>query len=382
MRRSATVAACFFTGALFAASSALGQAPGQYPPPQYGQPPPQYGQPPPQQYPQQYGQPPPAQYGQPSPQYGGPPQYSGPPPGAPPQKPAASSESSMFELGTLYTASVGYGIGLGMWLDSEIGITDPGAALIAPAILGVGAPVGVYFLDQPSMPRGKPSAIAAGFAIGGAEGLGIAGTQFVTASKEDAWGFRGLGRSVAIGATLGGVGGYFVGEFAEPSPKLSALVSSGALWGTMIGSSIAYGTSGKGIGYGNANDSAAVGGLVGMNVGLAATAGLSFAMVPSWHQIQGMWLGAGIGGAASLPVFLFYAGSSTPPAKRGLVFTGTAMTLGIVAGAIFSPSDDHDSEAKNAPDSHPERPTFARITSVVPMPMNGGAGLSVAGVLY
>jgi hypothetical protein len=49
-----------------------------------------------------------------------------------------------------------------------------------------------------------------------------------------------------------------------------------------------------------------------------------------------MWAGAGIGVAASLPVFLFYAGDDGPPAKRGFLFMGTATTLGIAAGAIFA----------------------------------------------
>jgi hypothetical protein len=408
--------------AVTTASEAWAQAPQQYPPqqgypppqpypPQQGYPPPQQqqGYPPPQQgYPpqqQQQGYPPPQQQGYPPPpqQQGYPPPqqpYPGPPSqgASAPASPSASKDSSVFELGTLYAASVGYGVGLGIWLDAEIGISDPGTLLIAPAVLGVAAPVGVYFLDQPAMPRGKPSAIAAGLAIGAAEGLGIAGTQFVTADKKDAWGFRGLSRSVAIGATVGGVAGYALGELERPSPKLSAFVSSGALWGTLIGASMGYGTSPKGVGYGGSNDSAALGGLIGLNVGVAATAAVSMAMVPSYKQIQGMWEGAGIGFAASLPVYLFYAGEKGPPAKRGLVFTGTAMALGIVAGAVFSSSSDGPESAEsstgNGERAESARPAFARITSIIPtLPtskaagaggLNGlsGMGVSVAGVLY
>lgn len=344
-------------------------------PPQQQQPyPPQQQQPYPQQqkpYPQQQPYPPPQQ---PYPQQ------------ATPPRPAQSNESSLFELGTLYGTSAGYGVGLGIWLDAEMGVSDPGVSLIAPAVLGVAAPVGVYFLDQPSMPRGEPAAISAGLAIGAAEGLGIAGTQFVNADKADAWGFRGLSRSVAIGATLGGASGYAFGELEEPSPKLSAVVSSGAAWGTLIGASFGYGASPGGVGYGRSNDSAAVGGLVGMNVGLLATAGLSLAVVPSWHQIEGMWEGAGIGAAASLPVFLFYAGKSTPPAKRGLLFTGTAMLLGIVAGGVFSSSEDDPAPraagARGGAASRDRAAAFASLTSIVPFPTRGGAGLSLSGVLY
>jgi hypothetical protein len=329
-----------------------------------------------QPYPQAY---PPPGYSQPYP-----PGYpQSPPPGYAPAPVAqpASRAASGFELGTLYAASAAYGIGLGIWLDSEIGLEDPGLLLIAPAVLGIAAPVGAFFLDKPSMPRGKPSAIAAGLALGAAEGLGIAGTQFVASDKSEAWGFRGLARSVAIGATVGGVGGYLIGDLQNPSPKLSAMVASSALWGTLIGGSIGYGASAAGIGYGHANDSGAVGGLTGFNVGLLAGIGISLLAVPSYKQIAGMWEGAGIGAAASLPVFLFYTRDDGPPAKRGLIFSGVAMTLGIAAGAIFASPDDGPSGS--ATDT-PAAAGVAAITGITPFttPGDKGAGLAVTGILY
>lgn len=310
-------------------------------------------------------------------QYGGQGQFgsTAPFPGTSPR--TQTRASSTFEIGTLYATAVGYGVGLGVWIDSEAKITDPGTALILPAVLGVAAPFGVYFMDQPSMPRGKPSAIAVGMLIGAGEGLGIAGTQFVTSDKDTAWGFRGLGRSVALGSTLGGVGGYLVGEYMEPAPQSNAFVMSGVAWGTLIGASFAYGASPAGVGYGKSNDYAAIGGLVGFNVGLAATAGLSSVFIPTYRQLTGMWAGAGIGAVASLPVFLFYAGDSTPPAKRGLVFTGTAMTLGLAAGALITAGGDSSrDQASERPDKSP-----ITISYVAPMSVPGGAGLSMGGII-
>jgi hypothetical protein len=293
----------------------------------------------------------------------------------PPRAPAPNKKRSPNEIGLLYVTSAGYGAGLGIWLDAEIGISDPGVRLIPPAVLGVAAPIGVYFVDQPAMPRGMPAAIAAGLAIGGGEGLAIAGTQFVTADEADAWGFKGLSRSVAIGATAGGAVGFVVGYFEEPSPKLSAFASSGAFWGTAIGSSIGYGLSEEGTGYGRSNDSAAIGGLIGFNVGLLATGGLSTLFVPSWRQLGWMWAGAGIGAAASVPVFLFYAGEDTPPAKRGLIFTGTAIALGIGAAGVFTAGPDRESA-----DSSPER-SWASLEYVAPITLPGGAGIGLGGSL-
>ena len=118
-------------------------------------------------------------------------------------------------------------------------------------------------------------------------------------------------------------------------------VSSSVLFGTAIGSMYGYGGSEAGVGYGNANDSAALGGLIGFNIGLAASVALTNVYEPSWGEIGWMWAGAGIGAAVSLPVFLFYAGEDepgeeSPPAKRGFLFMGTATTLGLLAGAVFS----------------------------------------------
>jgi len=246
--------------------------------------------------------------------------------------------------------------------------------LIAPALLGVGAPLTVYLLDNPALPRGLPAAIATGMVIGAGEGIGIASYQFVSAKAADAWGFRGLSRATALGATLGGVGGFAVGYLQEPSPKSSLLATSGVVWGAGVGGMLGYGASGKGIGYGLANDSAALGGLIGFNVGLAAAAGLSTVYIPSYRALSYMWIGAGVGAAVSLPVYLAYAGKGGPPAKRGLVFTGTATTVGIVAGALLAGagSDSADSDSSSR---------FAHLDYVIPMPTAHGAQLTLGGRL-
>ena len=306
-----------------------------------------------------------------------------PPPAFPPPQPVApinyvqpapSRTRSDTEITVLYTAAAVYGVGMGVWFGAEAGIKDPGLFLIAPAILGVAGPVGVYFLDKPSMPRGLPAAIASGMVIGAGEGIGIASYQFVSSNAQDSWGFRGLSRATAIGATLGGVGGFALGYLQEPSPKSSLFTSSGVVWGAAIGGMFGYGASGAGLGYGRANDSAALGGLIGFNVGLAAAAGLSTVYIPSYRALTYMWAGAGIGAAASLPVYLAYAGKDSPPAKRGLVFSGTTTMLGIVAGALLAGtgSDSASSESGSQ---------FAHLDYLLPMPTANGAVLALGGRL-
>jgi hypothetical protein len=285
------------------------------------------------------------------------------------------------EMGALYVTSAAYGMGLGIWASTEMGLKDPGIFLIAPIALGVAAPIGAFALDSPKMKRGQPMAITAGLLLGAGEGLGIWGIQRVTANSSSAWGFRGLARSAALGSTIGGVAGYFAGEFLEPPPTTSTLAVSGAMWGTAIGSMFGYGASNGA--WGQANDRTAIGGLVGYNVGMLAAGGLGSVLVPSANQVAWMWGGAGIGAAVSLPVFLLYAGEGGPPARRGFIFMGTATTLGLIAGGVFS------SGKVSAVGQRESEPTVARrgigrfgtVHALIPMIAPEQVGLSVFGSL-
>ncbi|MDF3067577.1 MAG: uncharacterized protein K0R38_3178 [Polyangiaceae bacterium] len=290
------------------------------------------------------------------------------------QFPQQTRQRTSLEMGTLYGVSVAYGAGMGIWISTEVGFDDPALFLIPPALLGVAAPIGVYFFDRPKLKRGVPAAVAAGALIGAGEGLGIWGYQVVNAKEADEWGFRGLARAEALGSTLGAAGGFALGYFQSPSPKSSLLLSSSVVWGTAVGAMFGYGATHSPQPYGVSNDGAALGGLVGFNVGLAAAAGLSTVYVPTYQSLAAMWLGGGIGFAASLPVYLLYAGDGGPPAKRGLIFSGVATTLGIGAGALFTlgSTDSADADSK---------PTFAQVHGFAPLALPNGAGIQVLGSL-
>jgi hypothetical protein len=270
---------------------------------------------------------------------------------------------------------------MGLWVSAELDISDPGLYAIAPAVLGLAAPVGVYFLDRPNMDRGLPMSITAGTLLGTANGVGLVLYQHASRSDEDAWGYRELTRAAAIGSTLGAVGGYAAGYYLEPPPESGLLVSSGTLWGSAIGAMFGYGTSSANKSYNEANESAALGGLIGLNVGAVATGALSVLTVPTTHQVGMMWLGAGIGAAVSAPIYLFYIGDDRPPVKRGLVFTGTTATLGLVAGAIFG-SGASTSLAKNPNSGMARLGTWGELDYVAPMGVGTGLGLGVGGRLY
>ena len=283
-------------------------------------------------------------------------------------------------MGFFYGTSAVYGLGVGSWLSLELDVTDPGVFLIAPAVLGVAAPTGVYLSDQwATFSEGLPAAISAGMVIGAGEGIGIAGLHETTVSSDQLWGIRGMARTTTLGATLGGLGGAAVGYYMEPEVTSTVLTTSGIFWGTAIGSFFGYGASPTGGGWEESNDYAAIGGLVGYNVGLGITGALGALWVPSWEQIGWMWAGAGIGAAASLPVFLLYAGEGGPPAKRGLLFTGTATLLGLGMAGALAPGDD--TFGVGFTEHGPQR-RWVAVTHMAPTVLNGGVGVVVGGVLF
>lgn len=344
-------------GAVAGALAFAAPAEAQYPPQGGG-----YQQPPPGQ--PGYGPPP----GQPPPGYG----YAPPPPRKPKKK-----KSTALEVGSLYATGIAYGVGTGIWIDAEFEIEDPGLRLIPPAILGLAAPVGVYILDHPTMPRGMPSSIATGLFIGAGEGLGIASYQHVSADEENEWGFKGLARSEVIGATAGGIAGFAGYYFLKPSPKTNLFLSSSVVWGSVIGSEFGGGASTGD--FDEANDTVSLGGLIGFNIALAGAGGLSTVWVPSWDQIGWMWGGLALGTALSLPVYIFYAGSDAD-ARRGLIFQGVAGTIGLGAGALIGRPDKKGAIAELDDD---DDPPFARITGGGLMPVYGpGGGAQISGELW
>jgi hypothetical protein len=290
----------------------------------------------------------------------------------PPNTVPVRRRASNFESGLLYTAAAVWGIGVGVWLDAELRLGDPAALLVPPSLLGVASPIVAYAANQPRMDRGVPGAIAAGLLIGAGEGMSIASYQMFTA--DNPWGLHGLGRAMVIGSTAGGLTGITVGVMQEPSPNISSFAISGVIWGYLVGSAFGLGASQVGVGFSQANDSMALGGLIGFNAGLVVTMGLSTEFVPTLGQLSGMWAGAGIGALVSLPVYLFYLGPGAHP-QRGLVFSATATTLGIVVGGLVG--SRHDAQA-----SADEASGWASVDYLLPMPVPGGMGLQLGGSLF
>jgi hypothetical protein len=98
------------------------------------------------------------------------------------------------------------------------------------------------------------------------------------------------------------------------------------------------------------------------------------AFVPTLDQLSWMWLGGGLGALISLPVYLLYLGDG-PPAKRGLLFSATATTLGIIVGGVFGP--ELGGLGLGGASSG-----WASIEYLTPMPLESGFGFSLGGSLF
>ncbi len=374
-------------------SLALAQAPG-YPPPPFGGPPayPPGYVPPQPGYPNPGVPPAPGAYPQPN-GYGAPTAYGAP--GAYPgygTPNTARATSNSLEIGYLYGTAAAWGVGTGVWIDSEAKLCeptcDPGLVLIAPLLLGAAAPIGVFLTDRfayaHGMPEGLPSAIATGMWIGAGEGLGIAGYQQVTSDKVNEWGFRGLARATFIGSTVGGLAGLGLHYALKPMPETNTLLISSSFWGTSLGAFFGGGASANGGDWGSTNDSVWLGGELGYNLGLAGAVAASAFWTPSWRQLGYMWGGFGIGTAASLPIYIFYAATDGHDPRRGLIFQGVAGAVGLGLGAIFGQSRggvasrvDTERGLGTVDQHHPVAFTGASL-----MPVPNGMGVQGSGVLW
>lgn len=282
-------------------------------------------------------------------------------------------------MGLLYGTAAAWGVSVGVWIDLEAGVTNPGAALIAPVVFGVAAPTTFFFLDRPKMRQGRPAAIAAGTLIGAGENALIFSRQYVTATPGNEWGAVQYFRGNMIASTVGGVGGFLAHYALKFKPQTTAFVSSGAVWGSLIGAAFG-GAASSGTWAQTTNDSVFLGSLIGYNVVLAGTIGGSFFWTPSWNQIGWMWGGFGAGAAISALIYPFYALTDADP-RTGLYAQGIVAPLGAVVGALIG-SSEPPSATPTAEVENNRRFKFARILGPTILPVPAGAGVQLMGELY
>ena len=297
--------------------------------------------------------------------------------------PSGPRSRSNLEMGYLYGAATAWGVGVGVWIDAEAEVTDPGIALIAPAVFGVLSPVGVWALDRPRMEEGRPAALATGILLGAGEGTLIWTYQYVSAQRGREWGFAPLMRAQFVASTIGGAAGFVSQYFGKYKPQTSMFMGSAALWGAAIGGAFGGGAS-NGSWSEHTNDGVFLGSLIGYNIALVGSAGVSAAWQPSWSQLGWMWGGFGIGASVSALVYPFYAISDDDP-RRGLIFQAVLGLLGAGGGALLgTPDPKGPTQPQEAPmqtglEFHPH---IGRILGPSLLSVPAGGGVSLIGELY
>ena len=291
-----------------------------------------------------------------------------------------STTRSNNEMLFLYGTSAAYGVGTGVWVDSLFKITDPGLAILAPLGFGVAAPVGAFLWDRQAGPlgRGVPSSVAAGLLVGALTGAGIAGMQYELSDPGKEWPFRTQTTLAFLGATGGGIGGYFFGEYARPDPRQLSLIASGGLWGGLSGVAIGAGVTGTNADW---KDGGVVVGFVGFAGGVAGTGALSLFAMPSYETQKWMWIGYGSGLAAGALVFPFYLFSDSDP-KHGFVAVGAGGIAGAtLAGVLAAHLNDNDDGWTNVAFGKKKKNAyFSPPFNLGLMPnAQGGAQLSASG---
>jgi hypothetical protein len=142
--------------------------------------------------------------------------------------------------------------------------------------------------------------------------------QYELSDPGKEWPFRTQTSLAFIGATGGGIGGYFFGEYARPDPRQLSLIASGGVWGGLSGVAIGAGVTGPNADW---KDGGVVVGFVGFATGVAGSGALSLFAMPSYETQKWMWVGYGSGLAAGALVFPFYLFSDSDP-KHGFVAVG------------------------------------------------------------
>jgi hypothetical protein len=241
-------------------------------------------------------------------------------------------------MGFLYGTGIAYGVGTGIWIDAlaRVKANDVGIGFVAPAALAAAVPVGLYAWDYfDEFDRAVPSTMATGLLLGGVEGIAISGLQWQLTGNggPKTWSFKGQTTAAFVGATAGGIGGYFFGEYLQPDPRSLALIASAAGWGTLNGILLGGGVVGT---WRHIWDGAAVWGFAGYNAGIVAAGVVSTLYVPSWQTIKYMWLGDFLGTLATTPVYLFYIGSDGENVHHGMIANAVGGLAGLAIAAVLT----------------------------------------------
>lgn len=245
--------------------------------------------------------------------------------GAPPDKDLRTTD----ELVSLYTSSVFYGIGTGVWLAV---LTEPktAAAGVLPtlglAAAGVG---GVVALDSGGgMKYGMPQAIVSGLYMGLEHG--IAWTVWGNSDATRSWPASSAATLVWGSATAGAVAGGVIGYAFPTTPGRASFVGSSSLWSGLV-----FGLGAGAVLPPDASRHAVAVGAAGLTVGAIAGALLAGPVSPTIARARFLDLGGISGGVVAGGLFLA-ASNGKGDARAGVGVTALGIGGGLAAAWLLT----------------------------------------------
>jgi len=289
----------------------------------------------------------------------------------------AVDKRSTDELVSLYTTSVFYGVGSGLWL-ATLTKPDAAAAAILPTIALTAGSVGtVIALDSGRGFRyGIPQSIVTGTFIGLEHGI------VWTIWANERRGHPDLpseAQSTLIWsfATVGAVTGGVLGEVMGTTPGRSAWVGSTAFWSAAI---VGF-TTGALVQNDPASPAAAAMGVslsAGTGIGMLTAGGVS----PSVSRVRLLDLSGFLGGLTTAAIYIAAANDkSEARAASGIAALGIAAGLGVGWVATSSIEQDHPRQRRPAEESSSMSRMIGKLRPAFMPTAAGGVMIGAGGTL-
>lgn len=283
------------------------------------------------------------------------------------------NERTTDELAVLYTSSVLYGVGSGLWT-AALTKADSAAGVFVPMLAFSGASAGLVAILDSGRPLryGVPQSIVSGLYIGLEEGIVLTLWNTLERHSVDRWQAPTQASVIWGLSTAGAVAGGILGSAVGTTPGRASFVGSAALWsGTLAGLAAGAFQSDSSNGQG-----AFLAAGIGLNVGAIGGILAAGPVSPSIARVRYLDLGGIAGGLVAGGLYASAASKSF----NGQAFAGST-ALGVAAGlgvAWVATSGMHEDRLEEHVDK-PKAPQASWTPSVAPT--KDGVMFGVQGML-
>ncbi|MCU0654893.1 MAG: hypothetical protein MUF64_06270 [Polyangiaceae bacterium] len=280
------------------------------------------------------------------------------------------------ELSVLYTSSVFYGLGTGVWLAT---VTEPEsiAGIVLPSLALAGASAGaVALLDRGEGLRyGVPQSIVTGMTLGLQEGLVWSLWNQARVRSDEEWEPSTVATVIWGFSTAGAVAGGLLGTYGGTTPGRASYVGSTGLWGGLLAGLVTRALTEDDT---SRDDKSLLAGAIGLNAGAVLGALTATRVSPSIARVRFLDLGGLSGGLLFGGVYFSVRGAdSTREGALGATALGIASGLGVAWFATGGMAPDRPEEsASKGPASWVSNIHFGV------QPSAQGATLALSGALW